>query len=296
MVDQALRAAMSYSALSPVVKADGVSYGDVGQGWQAHLRLGFRRGPDRTVLAERERKGPLGVQRAFYPEGDHCHLYLLHPPGGVAGGDRLEIETKVTEGAGALVTTPGATKFYRSVGPEARQEQHLRVTGGALEWLPQENILFPGAHAVLSTTVGLEDDARFVGWEINCLGRPVNDERFEQGRAEFRFRLLKDGLPLLIERQVVEGKASLNGAANLRGHPVFGSLYAYAGDAGLLKTVREAMDEPAEIGLTLVDGLLIARYLGDSTEQCRKLFARIWALIRPKVIGRAPCAPRIWNT
>jgi urease accessory protein len=266
------------------------------QGWHAHLRLGFRRGPGRTVLAERERKGPLSVQRAFYPEGDHCHLYLLHPPGGVAGGDRLEIEARVSEAAGALVTTPGATKFYRSVGPEASQQQHLRVDGGALEWLPQENILFPAAKVQLSTTVELEGDARFIGWEINCLGRPVNGERFEPGRAGFRFRLLKDGLPLFIERQVVKGGASLIGAANLRGNPVFGSLYAYPADGGLLERVRQALDEPEEVGLTLLDGLLVARYLGDSTEQCRKFFAEIWALSRPEVIGRKPCTPRIWNT
>lgn len=283
-------------ALSPRGEGDEASFGGGGQGWQAYLRLGFRRGPGRTVLAERERKGPLSVQRAFYPEGDHCHLYLLHPPGGVAGGDQLKIEATASEGAGALVTTPGATKFYRSVGPEASQEQRLRVDGGALEWLPQENILFPSANAVLSTTVELEGNARFVGWEINCLGRPVNGEKFEPGRAEFRFKLLKEGQPLLIERQVVEGEASLIGAANLRGNPVFGSLYAYPADAGLLEEVRESLDEPEELGLTLVDGLLVARYLGDSTERCRKFFVLIWALIRPKVIGREPCTPRIWNT
>ena len=119
------------------------------EGWQASLRLGFAPRAARTALVHREQRGPLAVQRPFYPEGDTCHLYLLHPPGGVVGGDRLDIEARTTGEAHALVTTPGATKFYLSAGHTAHQTQRLRVgAGGALEWLPQENIFFPGALAL----------------------------------------------------------------------------------------------------------------------------------------------------
>ncbi|MGB5651682.1 MAG: urease accessory protein UreD, partial [Sedimenticolaceae bacterium] len=89
------------------------------------MRLGFRAGPDSTVLAERQRHGPLAVQRPFYPEGGVCHVYLLHPPGGVVGGDVLGIDVKLAQGAQALITTPGATKFYRSAGALARQTQRI---------------------------------------------------------------------------------------------------------------------------------------------------------------------------
>ena len=267
-------------------------------GWHASLRLGFRRGPGRTILAERFRQGPLAVQRALYPEGGPCHVYLLHPPGGVAGGDTLDISARVAPGAEALVTTPGATKFYHSVGPVARQRQRLDIDGGTLEWLPQENILFPGADAHLTTEVELKGDAKFIGWEIHCLGLPVVGERFESGRAVFGFSLLRDGLPLLHERLVVGNDRDLSAPAGLRGHPVVATLYATTVDNGVLEAAREAvpMEHRRQLGITLVDGVLVARYLGGSTERARGLFVCLWETIRPAVLGRTACAPRIWNT
>jgi urease accessory protein len=267
-------------------------------GWYASLRLGFRTSPGRTILADRQRQGPLAVQRAFYPEGDLCHVYLLHPPGGIAGGDRLDIRARVERSASALVTTPGATKFYRSVGPIACQSQRLSVDGGSLEWLPQENILFPGAVAELSTQVHLTGDSAFIGWEINCLGRPVVDERFDSGRAVFSFNLTRDGLPLLHERLTVDSAKALHGAAGLRGEPVFASLYATTGDDRLVGEVRSLIPETerSKLAVTQIDGLFIARYLGDSTETARRIFIDIWKALRPAILNRAPCAPRIWNT
>lgn len=270
----------------------------IDNGWYASLRLGFRKSPGRTVLADRRHQGPLAVQRAFYPEGDLCHVYLLHPPGGIAGGDRLQIQAQVETAASALVTTPGATKFYRSIGPAASQQQYLQVNDGSLEWLPQENILFPGANAELSTQVHLTGDAAFIGWEINCLGRPVIDERFDCGSAVFSFSLLHDGLPLLHERLVIDSVKGLHGASGLRNQPVVASLYATTQDEQLAERVRELIPEKQRphLGITLVDGLLIARYLGDSTEIARRLFIEIWKALRPTIMNRSPSAPRIWNT
>ncbi|WP_275097100.1 urease accessory protein UreD [Sedimenticola hydrogenitrophicus] len=282
----------------PAIRSDAME----STGWQAALRLGFRQIAGKTLLAERSRQGPLAVQRALYPEGDLCHVYLLHPPGGVAGGDQLRISTEVAPGATALVTTPGATKFYRSAGPWATQRQTLRVTDGCLEWLPQENIIFPGARIELATTVQLEGNARFIGWEIHCLGRPVIDEVFDHGAALFRFSLFRDGLPLLHERLEVNGQADLGASAGLRHHPVLGTLIATtgatAGDNGLLDTIRAQLPESQRnrLGITEVDGLFIARYLGDSTETARALFSDIWKALRPAVVDRPPCVPRIWNT
>ncbi|WP_052761332.1 urease accessory protein UreD [Sedimenticola thiotaurini] len=267
-------------------------------GWYARLQLGFQRRPGRTVLAERTRQGPLAVQRSFYPEGDLCHVYLLHPPGGVAGGDQLNINIHVAEQAAALITTPGATKFYRSVGPMARQQQQITVEGGCLEWLPQENIIFPGARAELATRVDLHGDARFIGWEINCLGRPVVDEQFNHGSASFACHLFRDGLPLLHERQLIDTEQALAAAAGLRNQPVLGTLYATLAERSLLEKLRATIplrDQHA-IGLTLVDDLFIARYLGDSTETARRLFIEIWKILRPVVVNRPPSEPRIWNT
>jgi urease accessory protein len=264
-------------------------------GWQASLSLGFRKSPARTVLAERRHRGPLSVQRPLYPEGDLCHVYLLHPPGGVAGGDELNVQARVEPGAQALVTTPGATKFYRSAGPMASLTQELRVEDGSLEWLPQENIFFPGAVAEIHTRVMLEGAGLFIGWEINCLGRTVLKERFEPGRALFHFSLHRQGRPILLERLNLNGAETLDGPAGLRGQPVIGTLVATLEDGSSLDGLRDSLSGD-ELALTWVDGLLVARYLGDSTERARNCFVALWQRLRPVVIGRPPCAPRIWNT
>jgi len=268
----------------------------VREGWQASLALGFEPRAGRTALVHRRQRGPLAVQRPFYPEGETCHLYLLHPPGGVVGGDRLDIAAETAAGAHALVTTPGATKFYLSAGSTAYQTQSLRVLAGAkLEWLPQENIYFPGALAELETKVSLDAGASFVGWEIQCLGRPVIQEAFTDGRAAFRLSVMRDGKPLLLERlQVFPG--NLNGAAGLRGQPVSGTFLATPASRAELERVRALLTQTTVAAATLLEDLLVVRYLGDSTERCRKLFSSIWAAIRPSVIGREPCLPRIWST
>jgi urease accessory protein len=256
----------------------------LGGDWRARLTLGFRAAPGRTILAERHREGPLAVQRALYPEGDACHVYLVHP------------------GATALLTTPGATKIYRSAGPAAHVDQRLAADGGTLEWLPQENILFPGAVTELNTRVDLSGDARFIGWEIHCLGRPVIGEAFDTGAATMAFQLYRDGSPVLLERQVIRRDQRFSGeipaireAAGLRGLPVFATLYATPADTRLLERLREMLPDP-ELGMTLVDGLLALRYLGDSVARANRCFVRAWEELRPAVIGRPTCAPRIWNT
>ena len=124
------------------------------EGWHASLHLEYILRNDRTVLARNRHHGPLVVQRPLYPEGGVCHTYILHPPSGVVGGDRLEINILAKQDTATLITTPGATKFYRSTGKKAIQEQNIRVDDGAiLEWFPQDNILFPGANVETSTTV-----------------------------------------------------------------------------------------------------------------------------------------------
>lgn len=267
-------------------------------GWQASLALEFERRGNRTVLTHRRQRGPLAVQRSFYPEGEPCHLYLLHPPGGVVGGDRLEIQAGVGSGAHALVTTPGAAKFYRSAGARAQQIQTLNVAaGGCLEWLPQENILFPGANARLATDVQLHGDARFVGWELHCLGRPANDEAFHTGHADFGLRLERDGRPLFCDRLTLTGGQDLGRPTGLRGHPVCATLVATGAGPDAIPTARDAIDAAtAEIGITGMDDILVARYLGDSTERARHCFVAIWQALRPLLLGREACVPRIWAT
>lgn len=268
-------------------------------GWQARIELGFEARAGRTVLAHRARFGPLSVQRPFYPEGELCHVYLLHPPGGIAGGDRLTINVETKAGAAALITTPGAGKFYRSAGPRAEQSVNLKVAEGAsLEWLPQENILFPGADIELETHIELAAGARFLGWEIQCLGLPANGERFDSGRARIGCRIERDGEPLLIERLSIEAERDLSGPAGLRGQPVVGTLYATCDDEAPLALCRDILHDDAAIdaGATLLDGLLVARLVAPSTAAARACFVELWRLLRPALLGREAVPPRIWQT
>ncbi len=268
-------------------------------GWAALLELGVQRRGPRTALVHRKQRGPLAVQRPFYPEAEVCHLYLLHPPGGVVGGDRLRVTVQVQRDAAVVVTTPGATKFFRSGGAEASQRQHLSIdAGGSLEWFPQENIFFPGARADLDTRVYLESGARFMGWEIHCLGRPAIEERFHRGGLSLQMRIFRDGVPLLLERLPVNEREGLSGAASLRGFPVAASFLAAGVTGELRQAVRNLLAERhrALAGATLLDDLLVVRYLGASTEAARGLFVGIWTLLRPALTGRAACPPRIWST
>lgn len=268
-------------------------------GWLASLYLGFERRGVRTVVVGKRQLGPLTVQRPFYPEGDVCHLYLLHPPGGVVGGDRLSIEVDVAADACTLVTAPGAAKFYRSAGAVAVQQQRLKVAaGGSLEWFPQENILFPGARLRTSTHVELRGDARFSGWEMHSLGRPVIGERFDTGAADMGFALYRDGRRLLTERVRVSGQGDLDGPSGLRGFPVCGTFVASGADAQALEAAREVLSDRTDlpVAATLIDDLLVARCLGSGVEPLNRIFRLLWGVLRPRLIGRDACPPRIWST
>lgn len=272
-------------------------------GWQARLNLGFERRGEASILARREHLGPLRVQKPLYPEGDAvCHAIVLHPPSGIAGGDQLEIAVQAGPGAHALLTTPGAGKWYRSAGPRAAQRLDFRVeTGAALEWLPQETIVFDGALADMTTYIDLADGARFLGWDILCLGRRASGERFDHGDLRLATRMTLAGRPAWLERGRIQGGSSLlDSPAGLAGFSVSGALLA-AGpgiDAALLAACREVTptEANAQAGITPLPGLLVARYLGHSSEAARSWFTRLWAILRPALLGREAHPPRIWNT
>ncbi len=267
-------------------------------GWQAHLELEFSQRIDKTVLAKSMQRGPLRVQRAFYPEGNVCHLYVLHPPGGVVGGDSLTIKATVNEQANALLTTPGATKFYRSQAQTAVQQQHLTVNNDSvLEWLPQENIYFPGAEVNMATKINLAETARFIGWETHCFGLPANDESFTSGRVNFSFSLYKANRPVILERLLIN-QTRLNAPTSLRGHPVMSMMVATPADNNALEIARNILSKHTEhvIAATLIEDCLLIRYIGDSTEHSRRIFTQLWMALRPEIIGRKACPPRIWAT
>lgn len=271
-------------------------------GWQAELELRFARRGDATVLAARRHLGPLAVQRPLYPEGEAvCHAIVLHPPAGVAGGDELAIDVRVERHARALLTTPGAGKWYRSDGRLATQRLSFVVeAGGALEWLPQETIVFDAARAHMGTEVDLGADAVFVGWEIVCLGRSAAGERFRRGCLRLATRIRRGGRLLWHEQGRLEGGSPwLDSPAGFAGCSVSATLLAAgaAADAGLLAACRElGSTADARWGVSALPELLVARWLGHSGEAARDYLTRIWQRVRPALLGREAQTPRIWST
>ncbi len=271
----------------------------VAPGWEARLELGFRSGANRTELHHRKRFGPLTVQRPFYPERDVCHIYVLHPPAGVVGGDSLEIDVSLDDAAQALITAPGAGKFYRSAGDIATLAQRFRCRGASsLEWLPQENIFFQGAQVQMRTQIELDQDSKLAFREINCLGRPVVKEGFEYGHVDTELDLSIDGSIHLKDRLQLDAQ-SLAGAAVLRGYSVSAMALFYPADESLreqARSVKSSHDHESINGITLLDNVLVVRVLCHSAGVARERLDGLWRAIRPLVAGHRAITPRIWST
>ncbi|QQZ42736.1 urease accessory protein UreD [Pseudomonas sp. SK3(2021)] len=266
--------------------------------WHAELELGYARFGDSTRPVQRRHKGPLRVQKHLYAEGPEvCQHIIVHPPGGIAGGDRLQIRASVDNDAWAQLTSPGAAKWYRATGP-ACQTLELHVAAGAtLEWLPQETIVFSAAQAELSTRIELQGDARLFYWDVVALGRPASDERFDLGHFQSHLDIRRDGQLLWHERQrIAGGDGLLDSPIGLDGQPVFATLLATGEiDSPLLERCR-ALPHAVRGDLTQLPGLLVARCLASEALLARAWLIDLWRLLRPALLGREALPPRIWST
>ncbi len=269
-------------------------------GWQASLQLEFEQRDSRTVLAYRKHHGPLGVQRAFYPEQACPHIYILHPPGGVVGGDQLSIDISLQSGAHALVTSPAAAKFYRSAGDQAKLHQTLHLADYAkLEWLPQETIYYNAAEVCSTTRVELDENSCFIGWEMYCLGRPAANEYFTQGHISQRLEIRRKDIPLWLEQTAISGNGEMLQAPwGMSGRALAATMVAVGPVDGLAEEIRQHVSAIAGdyFSVTRLDDVLVCRYLGTEAQRARQCLVAAWQLIRPKLLGLPACEPRIWNT
>ncbi len=286
---------------------------DAGSGWSARLNLRFEprqvNGTTRTVMTERNHFGPLQILKPLYPEGDAlCHAVIVHPPGGIVAGDSLAVALRVDGCAHALATTPGAQKWYRSTGAASTSITRLQVADDAsLEWMPQETIVFEGAHAKQALEITLAPRARFFGWEMLCLGRTARGERFANGVFRQSIRLVRahSAAPLWRESMVLMGNdALMNSTLAFRQLPVTATAWIVLPDdergvvtAAVLADVRAGLAEAPLAAASSPDaGIVVVKAMGDAPEAVRNLLIGVWKTIRLRVFARAAILPRIWST
>jgi urease accessory protein len=274
--------------------------------WHATLTLEYRREGARTLASHRH-DGPLRVLRSLHPEGLRvCHSVIVHPPGGIVGGDRLAIEAKLGAGAHALVTTPGATRFYRSAGAPAALHVRLRLDDDArLEWLPLETICHAGALAESRLRFELAPRAELIGWDLFALGLPASGADFGRGRVTQHIE--QSGVWL--ERGTIDAadRRLLDSPLGWDGQRVLATLW-FACGTPLADARREALLEAAR-GTTAAHALatssgctapnsqvVVLRALAPRVEPAWTLLAQVWRRWRAVAWQLAAPLPRLWQT
>lgn len=272
------------------------------ENWHAHLQLGLHNKAGKTVLCKRAHHGPLVFQKLLYPEQAQCpHGVVIHPPGGIAGGDSLQMDVALADKAAAVLTTPGATKWYKSAGKTASQRVNIDLQGDAsLEWLPQENILFDAANVALTTQINLSQQARFASWEIVSLGRRASGEKWQQGQLFQRMEIRREDTLIWHDAAHFSAESGLlTSIAGLRNKNVFGGFVIAAGTLpetvlAACRAIRPGTD--ALCGVSALPEIVTARYLGNCPQQARQYFQQLWTCLRPWYADKPVCPPRIWST
>ena len=273
--------------------------------WLASLQLDYTRESDRSV-ARYLHNGPLRILQSLYPEGDAvCHNVLVHPPSGLVGGDMLDMHVTVGEGAHGLVTTPGATRFYRSEAGLATQQVHARLASGArLEWLPLEAIAYNGCDALNRAVFELAPGAELITWDITALGLPAADLPFAQGT--FRQHLEIPGVWL--ERGIISATDTrlMVSPLGLAGQRCMATLVFAAGSAIAAERSERALACARDLleasSLRLTAGatsphqqVIVLRVLSPVTEPAMQLLRQVWAAWRHEMWGLPGAVPRLWN-
>lgn len=272
--------------------------------WHARLSLDYRLENGRCV-ARAEHDGPLRILQTLYPEGDAvAHNVLVHPPGGLVGGDTLEIAVRAGPGTHALVTTPGAARFYRSLGEPAVQSTRIVLDDGSrCEWLPLEAICYSGCLAENHLLLELASTAELIGWDVTAFGLPASQLPFEQGsllqHLELQGAWLERGRIDALDRRLMDGPLGL------AGHRCLATLFMATGSA-MTRARREQALELANSaiaaqGLSAIAGatapgsrVIVVRALAPLVEPAMALLKAIRAAWRPTLWGLPPTAPRSW--
>jgi urease accessory protein len=253
--------------------------------FDVHARDGVTR---RGALHE---SGSLRV-RFPSPEGEGLSAVLVNTAGGIAGGDRFDVEIGVNEGARLILTTAAAEKVYRATAEAAQLNIALKIAAGAhLAWLPQETILFDRAKIARNIDIDLAEGASLLACEIVVFGRTAMGETMRQGSFVDRWRVRRGGRLVFAETVRLEGDigAKLARPAVANGAAAIATALIVPGDEALLERVRELSDAfGGEVGVSSWNGLAMARF-------CAQDAARLRADMMA-VLGRASHGPlpRLW--
>lgn len=272
--------------------------------WQARLDLDYSLQQGRTVL-QHDHSGPLRVLKSLYPEGDAvCHNVLVHPPAGLVGGDTLDIGVTVHGGAHALLSTPGATRFYRSEAGQAAQRVRLELQPGArLEWVPLETLAYPGCDALNQVEMVLHGDAEIMGWDVCALGLPAADQAFDRGRIAQKLSVQG----LWLEQSIIDAADTrlLHSPVGLDGQRCLGSLWLASGQPlgrsrteALLEAARAVLPDsgPVRVAATSPNPhMVVVRATAALVEPLMAVFQTVWAPWRSTAWGLGTEAPRIWR-
>ncbi len=273
--------------------------------WIARLNLDYSLEAGRSV-ARFEHQGPLRILQSLYPEGDAvCHNVLVHPPSGLVGGDVLDMRVTVGRGAHGLVTTPGATRFYRSEAGLATQQVQVQLHDGArLEWLPLEALAYSGCDALNLARFELAPTAELMAWDLTALGLPHAQQPFERGT--FRQHLEIPGVWLERGTMAAEDERLMNSPLGLAGQRCMATL-VFAAGSGIAPDRAEAALEAARAAieaspLRLQAGttqahpqVIVLRVLAPVVEPAMQLLRPVWAAWRQALWGLPGTLPRLWS-
>lgn len=273
--------------------------------WNATLSLDYSLQAGKTIAHFRH-DGPLRILQSLYPEGDAvCHNVLVHPPGGLVGGDTLDIAVTAAAGSHGLITTPGATRFYRSVGDIALQRTRIRLEAGArAEWLPMEALCYSGCLAENHLTLDLAPGAELMGWDITALGLPSANQPFEQG--SFCQQIEMTGVWLERARIRANDLLLMNSPLGLAGQRCIATLFFTAGSKlerqrrqlalDLARQVLEAHPLSGTAGATSPDAqVVVVRVLAPLVEPAMVLLKQVWKVWRQHFWEKDAPSPRIWS-
>ena len=274
--------------------------------WHARLHLSYRQEASRTVARFRH-DGPLRILQSLYPEGDAiCHNVLVHPPGGLVGGDTLDIDIEAADGSHGLITTPGASRFYRSEGELALQRTRIRLAAGArLEWLPLEAICYSGCQAENRLSIEIEPGAELIGWDITALGLPNANQPFERG--SYLQHIEVPGVWLERGRIDAADHRLLQSPIGLNGHRCLASLFFVAGSPvararreALLAHARSLLEASPLFGSAGATSphaeVVVLRVLAPVVEPAMQLLRQVWQAWRGELWQLPAATPRIWAT